>query len=163
MICRAALCLRSSALSRGSLCSCLTSSAGRKASGKPATAEQPGGQLSALSASTEQLSLTLGEVQLREKMPALVKAIDAAGQTVTWICDPMHGNTESCEGFKTRRYENIRSEVCFQSSRACSTPLLPTAGSSRPHAHVLDLCLAPARHSTRCTASSSSSSSRVSF
>ena len=50
-------------------------------------------------------------MQLREKMPKLVKAIDAAGQSVTWICDPMHGNTESCEGFKTRRYENIRREV----------------------------------------------------
>lgn len=23
----------------------------------------------------------------------------------------MHGNTESCAGFKTRRYENIRAEV----------------------------------------------------
>ena len=23
----------------------------------------------------------------------------------------MHGNTESCEGYKTRRYDNIRSEV----------------------------------------------------
>ena len=55
--------------------------------------------------------VTASCVQLREKLPKLVKAIDAAGQSVTWICDPMHGNTESCEGFKTRRYENIRSEV----------------------------------------------------
>lgn len=23
----------------------------------------------------------------------------------------MHGNTESCNGFKTRRYENVRAEV----------------------------------------------------
>ena len=23
----------------------------------------------------------------------------------------MHGNTESCNGFKTRRYDNIRAEV----------------------------------------------------
>ena len=50
-------------------------------------------------------------MQLREKFPVLVKAVEAAGQTVAWICDPMHGNTESCEGFKTRRYENIRQEV----------------------------------------------------
>lgn len=32
-------------------------------------------------------------------------------QIVTWVCDPMHGNTESCNGFKTRRYENVRAEV----------------------------------------------------
>ena len=50
-------------------------------------------------------------MQLRDKLPALIKAVEAAGQTVAWICDPMHGNTESCEGYKTRRYDNIRSEV----------------------------------------------------
>eukprot|EP00882_Tetradesmus_deserticola_P031456 GHRQ01035569.1.p1 GENE.GHRQ01035569.1~~GHRQ01035569.1.p1 ORF type:complete len:248 (-),score=55.68 GHRQ01035569.1:568-1311(-) len=33
------------------------------------------------------------------------------GQVVTWVCDPMHGNTESCNGFKTRRYGNVRAEV----------------------------------------------------
>lgn len=32
-------------------------------------------------------------------------------QVVAWVCDPMHGNTESCGGFKTRRYENVRAEV----------------------------------------------------
>jgi 3-deoxy-7-phosphoheptulonate synthase len=32
-------------------------------------------------------------------------------QVVTWVCDPVHGNTESVNGFKTRRYENIRAEV----------------------------------------------------
>lgn len=32
-------------------------------------------------------------------------------QTVTWVCDPMHGNTETVSNFKTRRYENIRAEV----------------------------------------------------
>lgn len=32
-------------------------------------------------------------------------------QVVTWVCDPVHGNTESVNGFKTRRYDNIRAEV----------------------------------------------------
>ena len=32
-------------------------------------------------------------------------------QVVTWICDPMHGNTECVNNYKTRRYENIRAEV----------------------------------------------------
>jgi 3-deoxy-7-phosphoheptulonate synthase len=32
-------------------------------------------------------------------------------QVVAWVCDPVHGNTESVNGFKTRRYDNIRAEV----------------------------------------------------
>ena len=35
----------------------------------------------------------------------------ASSQVVTWICDPMHGNTECVNNYKTRRYENIRAEV----------------------------------------------------
>ena len=34
------------------------------------------------------------------------------GRRVLWVCDPMHGNTESTRnGFKTRRFDNIRSEL----------------------------------------------------
>ena len=46
----------------------------------------------------------MGQKKLREKLPQLVEAVERAGQTVTWICDPMHGNTESCGTYKTRRY-----------------------------------------------------------
>ena len=36
----------------------------------------------------------------------------ARARRVLWICDPMHGNTESTSnGFKTRRFDNIRSEL----------------------------------------------------
>ncbi len=36
----------------------------------------------------------------------------ATGQTVLWVCDPMHGNTETTAGgFKTRRFENILGEL----------------------------------------------------
>ena len=49
--------------------------------------------------------------QLREKLPALVGAVQRAGQVVAWVCDPMHGNTECVAGYKTRRYDNIRAEV----------------------------------------------------
>ncbi len=46
---------------------------------------------------------------------ALPKAIDAVrqtGQTVLWVCDPMHGNTETTTGgIKTRRFENILKEL----------------------------------------------------
>ena len=50
-------------------------------------------------------------VQVREHMPRLVEAVQQAGQIVTWVCDPMHGNTESVAGYKTRRYERIRQEA----------------------------------------------------
>jgi len=53
----------------------------------------------------------MGAELLREKLPALLNAVQDAGQTVTWVCDPMHGNTEKMNGFKTRQYERIRAEI----------------------------------------------------
>jgi 3-deoxy-D-arabino-heptulosonate 7-phosphate (DAHP) synthase class II len=53
----------------------------------------------------------MGAPKLREKLPALLEAVASAGQVVAWVCDPMHGNTEEVQGFKTRRYDNIRAEV----------------------------------------------------
>ncbi|KAI8108929.1 hypothetical protein M9435_005346 [Picochlorum sp. BPE23] len=53
----------------------------------------------------------MGAAKLRENFPRLIQAVQEAGQTVTWVCDPMHGNTESCNGYKTRRYDNVRAEV----------------------------------------------------
>lgn len=53
----------------------------------------------------------MGADGVRAKLPGLVEAVEAAGQIVTWVCDPMHGNTETCNGYKTRRYDNIRAEV----------------------------------------------------
>jgi 3-deoxy-7-phosphoheptulonate synthase len=51
----------------------------------------------------------------REVAAALPKAIEAVrqtGQTVLWVCDPMHGNTETTTGgIKTRRFENILKEL----------------------------------------------------
>ncbi|KAK9813815.1 hypothetical protein WJX73_010791 [Symbiochloris irregularis] len=53
----------------------------------------------------------MGADQVHKKLPGLVRAVQQAGQTVTWISDPMHGNTESCNGYKTRRYDRVRAEV----------------------------------------------------
>ncbi|KAL6774508.1 DHAPS1 [Auxenochlorella protothecoides x Auxenochlorella symbiontica] len=53
----------------------------------------------------------MGAAKLRERLPALLAAVGAAGQVVTWICDPMHGNTEAVQGYKTRRFENVRAEL----------------------------------------------------
>jgi 3-deoxy-7-phosphoheptulonate synthase len=54
----------------------------------------------------------MGAMKVSEKLPPLVKAIQAEGKKVLWVCDPMHGNTESTSnGYKTRRFDNIRSEL----------------------------------------------------
>ncbi len=54
----------------------------------------------------------MGAANIAEKLPALLDAVKRDGRRVLWICDPMHGNTESTSnGYKTRRFANIRSEV----------------------------------------------------
>ena len=42
----------------------------------------------------------------------MIRALRDAGREVLWVSDPMHGNTETTpQGVKTRRFENILSEV----------------------------------------------------
>jgi 3-deoxy-7-phosphoheptulonate synthase len=48
----------------------------------------------------------------RIALPPLLDAVRREGRQVLWCADPMHGNTEStANGFKTRRFDNIRSEL----------------------------------------------------
>ena len=45
-------------------------------------------------------------------LPRMIRAVHAIGASVLWVCDPMHGNTETtAEGYKTRRFDNIRAEL----------------------------------------------------
>ncbi len=54
----------------------------------------------------------MGAGKVTDKLPPLIKAVQAEGKKVLWVCDPMHGNTESTSnGYKTRRFDNIRSEL----------------------------------------------------
>jgi 3-deoxy-7-phosphoheptulonate synthase len=54
----------------------------------------------------------MGANQVEQKLPGLIEAVTATGVPVLWICDPMHGNTETTNsGVKTRRFENIVSEL----------------------------------------------------
>jgi 3-deoxy-7-phosphoheptulonate synthase len=54
----------------------------------------------------------MGAGQVRDRLPALVQAVADAGETVLWICDPMHGNTfEAASGYKTRRFDDVVDEV----------------------------------------------------
>ena len=68
----------------------------------------------------------MSATSIAEKLPPLLDAIKRDGRRVLWICDPMHGNTESTSnGYKTRRFENIRSELeqAFELHAAAGTRL----------------------------------------
>lgn len=53
-----------------------------------------------------------GADNIGDKLPSLVEAVRDTGQSVLWICDPMHGNTEKTEdGTKTRHFDNILGEL----------------------------------------------------
>src|SRR5690606_29446361 len=54
----------------------------------------------------------LGAGRVREVLPRLIDTVRDAGARVLWVCDPMHGNTETASnGRKTRRVDNILAEL----------------------------------------------------
>jgi len=53
-----------------------------------------------------------GTKKIADALPRLVEAVQAEGGKVVWICDPMHGNTQTtASGVKTRNFEDIHREV----------------------------------------------------
>ena len=53
-----------------------------------------------------------GADAIGDRLPGLLEAVQNTGQSVLWICDPMHGNTEKTEdGTKTRRFGEILGEL----------------------------------------------------
>lgn len=72
--------------------------------------------IDALNPNNEAGKLTLihrmGAAKIDSALMPLLNAVQREGRNVLWCCDPMHGNTESTSnGFKTRRFENIRGEL----------------------------------------------------
>ncbi|CAM8902171.1 unnamed protein product [Rhodiola kirilowii] len=54
----------------------------------------------------------MGAENMRVKLPHLIRSVRGAGQIVTWVCDPMHGNTIKAPcGLKTRPFDAILAEV----------------------------------------------------
>jgi len=54
----------------------------------------------------------MGEAHIEDRLPGLIRAVQDTGSPVLWICDPMHGNTESTgDGIKTRRFRKIMREM----------------------------------------------------
>ncbi|WP_300030220.1 class II 3-deoxy-7-phosphoheptulonate synthase [uncultured Roseobacter sp.] len=53
-----------------------------------------------------------GAGSVGEHLPRLIKTVREEGANVTWVCDPMHGNTiKSSSGYKTRPFESVLREV----------------------------------------------------
>ena len=53
-----------------------------------------------------------GAGKVGEHLPRLIKAVHEEGAKVTWVCDPMHGNTiKSSSGYKTRPFDAVLREV----------------------------------------------------
>ncbi|XAR73419.1 3-deoxy-7-phosphoheptulonate synthase [Bertholletia excelsa] len=54
----------------------------------------------------------MGAHNLRVKLPHLIRAVHKAGQIVTWVCDPVHGNAIKAPcGLRTRSFDAIVEEV----------------------------------------------------
>lgn len=52
-----------------------------------------------------------GADKVCDHLPKLVRAVQKAGRSVVWSCDPMHGNTITAAGYKTRPFDRILKEV----------------------------------------------------
>ena len=67
----------------------------------------PGGKAGRLT-----LISRMGARKIADRLPAIVEAVRKDGRPVTWVTDPMHGNTISASnGMKTRRLEDILAEI----------------------------------------------------
>lgn len=53
----------------------------------------------------------MGADKVSAKLPPLLRAVREAGCNVVWLCDPMHGNTTTQAGYKTRSFDAILAEV----------------------------------------------------
>ena len=84
--------------------------------GPTTTAEDLKVLMSRLNPANEPGKLTLiarfGAGNVGEHLPRLVRAVREEGASVTWVCDPMHGNTvKSASGYKTRPFDAVLREV----------------------------------------------------
>ncbi|QAX29607.1 class II 3-deoxy-7-phosphoheptulonate synthase [Leisingera sp. NJS204] len=84
--------------------------------GPTTTAEDLKVLMARLNPENEEGKLTLiarfGAGKAGEHLPRLVKAVKEEGANVTWVCDPMHGNTiKSSTGYKTRPFDSVLREV----------------------------------------------------
>lgn len=84
--------------------------------GKETSKEHLVGLCKTLNPSNEAGKITLihrfGAANIEANLPRMIKTLQDEGIGAVWCCDPMHGNTESTSnGYKTRKFENIKREV----------------------------------------------------
>ncbi len=68
----------------------------------------------------------MGADAVESRLPGLLAAVEAAGRRVSWMCDPMHGNTVALSsGRKTRPFSDVLRELeaTFEIHRAAGTVL----------------------------------------
>lgn len=54
----------------------------------------------------------MGADKVSDTLPDLVQGVTDEGIRVTWVCDPMHGNTfTSPSGYKTRKFDDVIKEL----------------------------------------------------
>ena len=53
----------------------------------------------------------MGADGVEKGLPPLIRAVEREGKKVVWSCDPMHGNTITANGYKTRPFDRIMTEV----------------------------------------------------
>ncbi len=53
----------------------------------------------------------MGAANVERALPPLLAAVRDAEHPVVWACDPMHGNTFSSQGRKTRHFEDVMTEI----------------------------------------------------
>ena len=52
-----------------------------------------------------------GHDRVEKHLPGLIRAVQREGRNVVWSCDPMHGNTISAGGYKTRPFDRVLGEI----------------------------------------------------
>jgi 3-deoxy-7-phosphoheptulonate synthase len=69
------------------------------------------------------LTTRMGAGRIRQALPPLVEKVAASRAPVVWVCDPMHGNTVTAGGRKTRNFDDVLDEVTgfFEVHRALGT------------------------------------------
>jgi 3-deoxy-7-phosphoheptulonate synthase len=98
--------------------------------GPSVTADQVLRLIDALNPKNEPGKLALvtrmGASRVADALPGIVEVVKRAGRLVLWVCDPMHGNTQSApSGLKTRDFDDILREVetTFDVHEGCGTYL----------------------------------------
>ena len=90
----------------------------------------------------------MGAGKVRDALPAARRRRHTrSGADVTWICDPMHGNTfESASGYKTRGFDDVIDEV--RASSRCTAALGTVPGGLHVELTGDDVteCLGGAEH-----------------